>query len=291
MCSYSHKRIIICLILLLSLNTSQAYSKPGVLGKVKTAADKVLKFVTHPRVVAVLDYAASIMHVYYDASTDAVFWQISANRNKGYTIEQINELMHGGSNFYNVHFYKNMSRLALVIKGYCVGISFIHVKNGDIHWKRLLRRELGMIPMMSTFWQLRYKYCRYGIVWDTSAEHNKTRYVIPLPTKDIKIALEGWQVTTANLAELGVSGYFFVTDVFTELKPQLGEIKNKIKKANISYENSFSPELLLNVQGRSSLHDKEMFSFQTGKGKCLQWYSRAKPLISSNIIFDKKLAN
>ena len=231
----------------------------------KTAADKFLKFVTYPRFVAVLDYTASIMHVYYDASTDAVFWQISANRNRGYTLEQLNESMCGSSNFYNIHFYKNMSRLALVIKGYCIGISIVHVKNGDIHWKRLLKRELGMIPMMSTLWQLRYKYCRYGIAWDTSAEHNQTRYVIPLPTKDVKNAMEGWQVTTANLSELGFSGYFFVTDVFTEFKPELGKVKNKMKKTKLSYENAFSPKFLLNTQVRSSFYSKKMFSFQKGK--------------------------
>lgn len=94
------------------------------------------------------------MRVYSDASYDAVFWQISANRSLNWSIHTINQNMHGGANFYNIHCYKNMARLALVLKGYCVGITLIHIKDGNLDGRRLLRRELGMLPAMMTVWQL-----------------------------------------------------------------------------------------------------------------------------------------
>ncbi len=215
------KVLILCLILFLILN-SYAYSQVRIWNTIKSVPGKVLRIVTHPKFVAILDYAVSYMHVYYDASYDAVFWQINTHRQ--YTIEEINDSLHGGCNVYNIHYYKNMARLALVLKGYCVGISLIHVKEGKLKWQRLLWRELGMMPSMMTVWQFRYKYGRYGNAWDTSAEHNGTRYVIPLPTKDIKIALKGCQVTAANITELSISGYFLARDIYSEIKDKKEKI-------------------------------------------------------------------
>ena len=203
------------LVILLS-NTNVSHSQSGCWKIVKTIPRKIINIVTDPKFVAVLDYAASYMHVYYDASTDAVFWQVNANRDK--SIPEINEMMHGGSNLHNIHYYKNMSRLALVLKGYCIGMSIIHVKKDKLSWQRLLKRELGMLPMMSTCWQLRYKYCRYGKAWDISKAHNQTRYVIPTPLEDIKIGLEGREVSFVNVTELFISSYYLASDIYDELK-------------------------------------------------------------------------
>lgn len=210
--------VIVGLISFSLLNPSHAHSQKRIIRAIKAVPNKFIRTVTHPDFVAFLDYTVSFMHVYYDASYDAVFWQINANRTQNWTIPKINESLFGRCNVYNIHYYKNMARLALVLKGYCIGISLIHVKDGKLDGKRLLRRELGMIPAMMTVWQFRYKYCRYGNVWDTSAEHNGTRYVIPFPTGDIKIALTGWQVIAANIGELSVSGYFMGRDVYEDFK-------------------------------------------------------------------------
>jgi hypothetical protein len=208
--------VIVGLISFFLLNPSHARSQERIIRAIKAVHNKFIRTVTHPDFVALLDYTASYMHVYYDASYDAVFWQINANRDS--TIPQINASLHGRSNVYNIHYYKNMARLAMLLKGYCVGISLIHIKDGRLDWKRLLRRELGMMPAMMTAWQFRYKYCRYKNIWDTSEARNGTRYVIPFPTGDIKIALKGWQVSAANIGELSISGYFMGRDVYEDFQ-------------------------------------------------------------------------
>jgi len=224
------KQAILALFVALSFSLihQHVYSQGRVIRAIKTTSNRVLNFVTHPDFVAFLDYVVSFSHAYYDASYDAVFWQINANRHQNWTVEQINESMHGNSNISNIHYYKNMARLALALKGYCVGISLLHIRDGKIEGKTLLCRELGMLPGMMAVWQLRYKYCRYGDAWDTSAEHNGTRYVVPWPTVDLKIALEGWQVTLANYTEIGISSYFFMKDSYRDLKEK--KRKNELEE-------------------------------------------------------------
>lgn len=240
-----------CWLLLLQLTTicwpTAGWPQERIIRAIRAVPNRFIRTVTHPDFVAFLDYTVSFMHVFYDASYDAVFWQISANRSLNWSIETINQNMHGGSNFYNIHYYKNMARLALVLKGYCVGISLIHIKDGKLDPNRLLRRELGMLPAMMTVWQMRYKYCRYGQAWDTSARHNESRYVIPFPTGDIKIGLSGWQVSMANITELGISGYFLGRDSYEDFqaKKQRQKLERPGDQAQRWRRDRFHPSALL----------------------------------------------
>lgn len=105
-----------------------------------------------------------------------------------------------------------------------------------------------MIPGMMAVWQLRYKYCRYGDAWDTSAEHNGTRYVVPWPTKDLKIPLKGWQVFLATTAEIGISSFSLIKDCYQDFQrkqnmPLKDERKGKAN-AKLSYQPYDWEELL-----------------------------------------------
>jgi len=142
-----------------------------------------------------------------------------------------------------------MARLALALKGYCIGISLLHVRDGKLDDKTLLWRELGMLPGMMAVWQFRYKYCRYGKAWDTSAEHNGTRYVVPLPSGDWRIGLQGWQVSLATFTEIGISSYFFGKDSYKDFKAKQErnkfEEERKLKKqTKLSYQRYNWAELL-----------------------------------------------
>ncbi|MCI0495322.1 hypothetical protein L0Z72_09980 [candidate division KSB1 bacterium] len=233
--------ILSCFALFLFLFCQPAFSQKRILRAIQTTSNRVLNFVTHPDFVAFLDYVVSFSHAYYDASYDAVFWQINANRQQNWTIEQINDSMYGHCNISNIHYYKNMARLALALKGYCIGISLLHVRDGKLEGKTLLWRELGMIPGMMAIWQLRYKYGRYGKAWDTSAEHNGTRYVVPFPSGDWRIGLEGWQVSLATSAEIGISSYFLGKDSYKDFKTkkernQFEEDRKLKPDAKLSYQ-------------------------------------------------------
>lgn len=229
------------------------YSQKRVIRAIQTGSNQIIQFVTHPDFVAFLDYVVSFSHAYYDASYDAVFWQINANRHQNWTIDQINKSMHGNSNISNIHYYKNMARLALALKGYCLGISLLHIRDDKLDGKTLLYRELGMLPGMMAIWQLRYKHCRYGDAWDTSAEHNGTRYVVPWPTGDLKIALKGWQVTLANYTEIGISSYFLAKDSYGDLKRkrQKNELEEERKlklQEKLSYQKYDWAKLLCTIE-------------------------------------------
>lgn len=245
------KKAILALFVALSFSLihQHVYSQGRVIRAIKTTSNRVINFVTHPDFVALLDYIVSFSHAYYDASYDAVFWQINANRHQNWTIDQINDSMHGNSNISNIHYYKNMARLALALKGYCIGISLLHIRDGKLEGKTLLYRELGMLPGMMAVWQLRYKYCRYGNAWDKSAEHNGTRYVVPWPTGDWKIALKGQQVSLATYAEIGISSYFFARDSYNNFQEKKRkkerEEERKVKlQEKLSYQNYNWTELL-----------------------------------------------
>jgi len=174
-------------------------------GKTQPAViKKAISLVTHPKFIAVLDYISSYAHIIYDANTDAITW---------HTLYGGGNLYNGNINLGNWHYHKNMARLWLVIKGYCIGTSIVHVYQGKLDWKRLYRREIRILPALMTTWRMRYTYNRYGKIWDTSAEHNETRYVIPLPGNDIKIPLSGWQVSLANITELSISSYYLIKDI------------------------------------------------------------------------------
>ncbi len=248
MFKYQRAWFLLLLLLLTAIGRPTAgWSQERIIRAIRAVPNRFIRTVTHPDFVAFLDYTVSFMHVYYDASYDAVFWQISANRSLNWSIQTINQSMHGGANLYNIHYYKNMARLALVLKGYCVGISLIHIKDGKLDSRRLLRRELGMLPAMMTVWQLRYKYCRYGEAWDTSARHNGSRYVIPLPTGDVKIGFSNWQVDLVNLMELGISGYFIGRDVYEDFraKKQQQKLDRLDYRAQRWRQDRFHPAVLL----------------------------------------------
>lgn len=107
--------VLFLVALFLVLIRQPAFPQQRIIRAIKTTSNRIINFVTHPDFVAFLDYVASFSHAYYDASYDAVFWQINANRQYNWTIKQINDSMHGNSNISNIHYYKNMARLGLAL--------------------------------------------------------------------------------------------------------------------------------------------------------------------------------
>jgi len=159
--------------------------------------DPLAKFFTHPKTVAVIDYLSAYAYSYYNAKADAGVWQKISNINNGETYDRRASIDH-------FHFNKNAANLALIFKGYAVGMQIKECSENTMSWGKFFARQALQLPMDNFIWHASYNYSRYGKAYTAEPEHNSSRYVIPFPNREIKIALAGRQVKIANAAEFGL---------------------------------------------------------------------------------------
>jgi hypothetical protein len=168
---------------------------------IKNIFKPVGKFLIHHTTLAIVDYAVSYLYVINNAHADAILF---GHYVKGEKLYNVNPLAW--------HKYKNIANLALVIKGLCIGGELYNCTENKMVFKTFINRQLYLIPPMNQVWHGVWNRDRYGKWWDTSIQHNSSRYVIPTGSNDIKIALGGRQVDIANTVEIGIgiAGMFYV---------------------------------------------------------------------------------
>lgn len=160
------------------------------------------RFMTHHTTVAVLDYSSSHLFSYYNGSADAIFW--------GYYNDGKREHIYGAKPA-RWHYYKNMAQVMLVIKGFTIGVNIFRYLNGDMSLKRIVARELFLLPAMKFMWDGTYNMKRRN---DFFYQKN---YVIPAPgIDDIKIQLQGKQIDFANYMEV-ITGFLIPLTVYDKL--------------------------------------------------------------------------
>ncbi len=153
------------------------------------------QFLINPAVITLFDYISISGYSFYNAKSDAGVFQRLSGINGGKTYVK-------SANLEEFHFNKNMANLFLVLKGYSVSMSVKHCIDGRMKWKTFITREICQLFLANFIWHMTYNYSRYGDAWTVLPQYNSSRYVIPIPGNEIKIALSGNQVKIANSVEL-----------------------------------------------------------------------------------------